>query len=403
MFSHRTNWDLEENRLTRLLREKRSRGISLADLTASNPTQCGFPTADKVLQGLVTPNSRRYTPDARGSLAAREALAGWYAERRIEISPEQIFLTSGTSEAYSHLFHLLCNPGDSILSSRPSYPLFEHLTRLADVSLVPYDLHYDGEWYFDPAEIDESAPSDVRAIILLHPHNPTGMLVKKGPWERLEAILEKRESSLIADEVFSAYRFDGHDGTVNSFAGAESVLTFTLNGLSKLAGLPQLKLGWMIVSGPLSLRNEAQKRLEIISDAFLSVSVPVQNALPGILATIGSLNDPIRERVTRNLRALRTAIDSYQPSAPVSLLCPEGGWNAVLRLPDSFSDEEWCLQFLERGDVVTHPGYYFDFARGAYVVVSLLPQETEFAGGVSTLLSIVAEHAGPPLRDFVKA
>jgi len=390
MFSRRTNWNLEDNRITRLLREKRRNGTSLTDLTESNPTQCGLELPKARLRDLLHADNCRYDPDPRGSLTAREAIAQLYARADVQVTPEQIFLTSGTSEAYSHLFRLLCNPGDSVFSPRPSYPLFEHLAQLADISLLPYDLHYDGEWHIEPDEIAEQVRPRLKGMILIHPHNPTGMLIRKASWERMKRVLEKRGSSLIADEVFSAYRFTAGNGDVGSFAANDSILTFTLNGLSKLAGLPQLKLGWIVVSGPASLRQEAMQRLEVITDAFLSVSTPVQNALPAILDAITELTNPIRNRITANLRSLHSAIPA---GGPVTLLSPEGGWNAVLRLPDVWSDEEWCLKLLERENTVVHPGHYFEFGRGSYVVLSLLPDVSEFAEGISRINRVVSEAA----------
>ena len=388
MFSRRTNWNLEDNRITRLVREKLGNGTSLSDLTKSNPTQCGLSLSEEQLGDLLRADNRLYHPDPRGSLNAREAIAQFYARAGAQVSPGQILLTSGTSEAYSHLFRLLCNPGDTVFGPRPSYPLFEHLAQLADITLLPYDLQYDGEWYIEPDDIAGQDRPGIKSMILVHPHNPTGMLFRKAFWEQTKSVLEKRGYSLIADEVFSAYRFTADTGDVDTFATNDSVLTFTLNGLSKLAGLPQLKLGWIVVSGPPSLRQNAMRRLEFISDAFLSVSAPVQNALPAILNALPGLAKPIHDRITANLRTLRAAIPA---GGPVTLFCPGGGWNAVLRLPDFRSDEEWCLQFLERENTLVHPGHYFEFGRGTYVVVSLLPDGSEFAEGVSKINRAVSE------------
>jgi len=386
MFSRRTQWNLEENRLTRLLREKRRQGVPLADFTEANPTRCGFSASAAVLELLSRPGSRFYNPDPKGALSAREAIAGYYAEQSIRVSPEQILLTSGTSEAYAHLFQLLCDPGDSIITLHPSYPLFEHLAQLSDISLVSVALRYDGEWHIDPEELRATVSDTSRGMILVHPHSPTGMLLKEAARLQMESILLQHGCPIIADEVFSSYRHVNDTHAVRSFADSDSILTFTLNGLSKLAGFPQLKLGWIVVSGPATLQQEALKRLEMISDTFLSVSAPVQLALPEILSALPSLTGPILERVLENIGVLQKSVEG----TPVSLLRPQGGWNAVLRMPAVLSDEDWCLQFLENENVIVHPGYFFDFRGGEFVVLSLLPETPEFEQGINRLMSAVS-------------
>lgn len=387
MFSSRTRWDRTENRLARVLAERKGSGAAVMDLTASNPTLAGFPRPPGVLAALSAPEALRYDPDPRGSRAAREAVAADALGRGQRLDPDHVVLTASTSEAYALAFKLLGDPGDAVLAPTPSYPLFEFLATLESVRLGRYSLTHDGAWRLDVASLAAAVGDRTRAVIVVNPNNPTGSYLKR---EEAAALLEfcgERDMAVLSDEVFADYAFAPDPRRVTSLDGGDRALVLAFGGLSKSCGLPQLKLGWIAVSGPPALRDEALARLEIVSDTYLSVGTPVQTAAPALLARRVELQAPIRARVARNLQALRSAV----LGSVASLLPPEGGWSAVLRIPATLSEEDRVCGLLERHGVLVHPGYFFDFESGAHLVLSLLTPEAEFDRGTRLLLADLAE------------
>jgi hypothetical protein len=382
MFSERTRWDLRPNRLAECLAAKRAAGAVVLDLTESNPTRVGLPSPADVLAPLARAEARRYEPLPFGLRAAREAVAADFARRGFPLGPDRVVLSASTSEAYAFLFKLLCDPGDEVLVPRPGYPLFEFLASLESVRVRTYPLAHDGEWHLDLAALRSAAGPRTRAIVVVSPHNPTGACLKRDERDVLEGLCADRSIALVSDEVFADFSFRDDPRRAGSAARDGPALAFTLGGLSKSCGLPQLKLAWAAVSGPEPLRREALARLEVVADTYLSVSTPVQVAAPDLLARREELQAPIRARVRANLEALRAAIG---PGCPATLLEPEGGWSAVLRVPATRSEEERVTRLLEERDVLVHPGYFFDFPREAFLVLSLLPPEADFAEGVGRL------------------
>jgi alanine-synthesizing transaminase len=387
MFAARTNWPLETNRLTRALELHRRSGKELFDLTASNPTECGFSyPREEILDALGNARALLYRPESKGLREAREAVSAYYAGRPgfsgvgATIDPEQIVLTSGTSEAYSHIFRLLCEPGDEILVPAPSYPLFEFLADLADIRLISYPLLYDHGWQIDFASLRAVLTARSRAVLLVHPNNPTGSFVKVAEAAELAEICAARETAIVADEVFLDYTAGAEPAP--SFAFEDRALTFTLSGLSKISLLPQMKLAWTVVSGPENLARGAIDRLEIIADTYLSPGTPVQLALPQFLALRHSLQKQLQERIARNLSALD---EMLRASKCLSRLEYEGGWYAILRAPATGTDEELAVALLERSGVYVHPGHFFNFAQDGFLVVSLLSSETDLRAGVQRL------------------
>lgn len=383
MFSERTSWSLAANRLTLALEARRQAGREILDLTLSNPTQAGIPYPVDLLVPLADPAGLAYEPQARGLLASREAVARDYGRRGWAVGVDRLLLTASTSEAYAYLFKLLCNPGDAILVPRPSYPLFEFLADLEAVRVDRYALAYDGEWHLSVDALERAVTDRTRAVVVVNPGNPTGSYLKRAEAERLFELCASRGLAVISDEVFADYAFAPDPRRLASAVADGPCLAFSLGGLSKSCGLPQLKLGWIAVSGPQRLRAEATARLEVIADTFLSVGTPVQQALPRLLARLLELQAPIAARVRSNLGLLREALAS--PS-PASLLAAEGGWSAVLRVPATEPEEKLVLRLLEREGVLVHPGFFFDFPTEAYLVLSLLPPTEVFARGVAILL-----------------
>jgi alanine-synthesizing transaminase len=383
-FSARTAWNTSETELARAIIERRERGLPLLDLTASNPTHCGF-VYDEV--AILSPLARReslvYDPNPRGMLQSREAVAKYYADHGASVDPEQLFLTTSTSEAYSFLFRLLCDPGDEALIAQPSYPLFDFLAQIENVRLVPYPLFYDHGWRMDAEALRRQVTSKTRAIALVHPNNPTGHFTKDFERAELEELCAEHGLALIVDEVFLDYGVGGHAG--RSFArGPHPVLTFVLSGLSKIAALPQMKAAWIAAFGPEPEFGRALNRLEIIADTFLSMNAPVQCALPAWLAGRERLQAQISARVEENLRRLDTLLSSQ---TLVSRLEVEAGWYAVLRVPALESGEDLALRLIRDHGVSVHPGYFFGFGGDSWLVVSLLTKVREFTGGIDAICS----------------
>jgi aspartate/methionine/tyrosine aminotransferase len=391
MFASRTNWRLETNRLTRALEEHRRSGKELFDLTASNPTTCGFAYPEReILAALTDPRGLVYRPESKGLREAREAVAEYYAGRAgfsgsvARVDPERILLSSGTSEAYSHIFRLLCEAGEEILVPAPSYPLFEFLADLADIHLVPYPLLYDHGWQIDFAPLRAALTPRSRAVLVVHPNNPTGSFVKPREAAELAELCAARGMAIVADEVFLDYKSGAAPAL--TFAISDAALTFTLSGLSKISLLPQMKLAWTVVSGPAAMVHTAIDRLEIIADTYLSPSTPVQLALAKFLSLRHSLQAQLQQRISANLSVL----DSLLPeSKSLARLDREGGWYAILRVPVTATDDDLTVALLERCSVLVHPGHFFNFARDGYLVLSLITPEQEFQEGLRRLQTFI--------------
>ncbi len=387
MFSHRTNWSLSPNTLTRAIEEARTSGQKILDLTVSNPTEAGVrPDSEIVLAALANPAAMHYDPQPRGLLEARQAVCRYYRESHevFELDPERLVLTTSTSEAYSYVFRLLCNAGDEILVPKPSYPLFEFLADLADVKLVPYPLLYDHGWQIDFDSLCKAATPRTRAVILVHPNNPTGSYVSASETSALNAFCRDSGTALIVDEVFLDY---AHNGVPrSSFLTNAEALTFTLSGISKISALPQMKLAWVATCGPKELVVEAGARLEIIADTYLSMNAPVQLAAPVLLDQRKQIQPILRDRLRVNLAELDNQLAS-RPSC-VRLLV-EGGWYVVLRVPAIESDEDLAIRLLREARVSVHPGHFYDFQSEGHLVLSLITEPAYFRDGVGRLLIVV--------------
>ena len=393
MFSKRTGWKLAENAYTRALRAHQQSGRRILDLTASNPTTCGFQYDEAaILSTLGSPASLRYDPDPKGLLSARVAIASYYREMnpRADVDPERLMLTTGTSEAYSFLFRLLCEPGDEVVVAQPSYPLFEFLAAIQDIRLRPFRLLYDHGWQIDFHALEQAITKRAKAILLVHPNNPTGQFIRRDEADKLRSICAQRGLALVIDEVFLDYRLARSNSPASrhgTFAAEPRALTFALSGLSKVSALPQMKIGWIAASGPDALVRDALARLEIISDTYLSLSAPLQNALPGLLAERRRMQPQLIARVETNLANLDAALAGQRL---VSRLEMEGGWYAVLRVPAIQSDEEFAIRLLEQHGVLVQPGHFYEFPGDGYLVVSLLTPTEDFSRGVRELLACVA-------------
>jgi aspartate/methionine/tyrosine aminotransferase len=383
-FSARTSWDLAETDLTRAIRARRATGLPLIDLTASNPTRCGFAYDEKaILDALAQPASLVYDPNPRGMLTAREAVWRYYAGHNADIDAESVFLTPSTSEAYSYLFRLLCDPGDEVLIAQPSYPLFDFLAQIESVRLVPYPLFYDHGWNLDAEALRQRITPRTRAIALVHPNNPTGHFTRSSERRELESICAEHELALIVDEVFLDYGLAGNGEP--SFAGGEHpVLTFVLSGLSKIAALPQMKAAWVAAFGPPGLLGQASARLEVIADTFLSMNAPIQLALPAWLEGRGAVQNQILDRLRSNLGLL----DRELAGTSISRLEVEAGWYAALRVPAIEPDEELAVRLVRDYGVEIHPGHFFGFADSGWLVLSLLTAPGELLAGIDAILFI---------------
>ena len=389
----------------------RAQGVDVTDLTESNPTRVGLRYPPALFNSLAVPAGLRYEPSPRGLPRARQAVASWLshpphdggslaatksAERSIPhaavgtrlIDPGHIALTASTSEAYACLFKLLCDPGDHVLVPQPSYPLLEHLARFEGVEPVPYPLAYHGNWRIDIAALSEATGSQARAIVVVNPNNPTGSYLAPDDHDSLTTLCQERDLRLIVDEVFNPYPIDPLPESGRSVLGQPAdVLTFVLGGLSKAVGLPQVKLGWIVVDGPDSQVRPALDALDLVLDAYLSVSTPVQLAAERLLTDGASLTEQVRSRTTANHRILARLIADY-PAA--GLLRTEGGWHAVIQVPATETEESLVLRLLEQDHVLVYPGYFFDFPREAFLVTSLLPEPERFGPAVKRVLACAA-------------
>ena len=389
MFSSRLPATLATNAISRAVAALRAARVPLLDLTETNPTNVGLNYPPRALEPLADPAARRYEPEPLGLPAARAAVAAAYAKAGTPVQPGQVVITASTSEAYSSLFKLLCDPGDQVLVPQPSYPLFESLTRLDDVSAEPYRMDYHGLWSIDRDSLGRAFGPRTRAVLVVSPNNPTGSMLRSADRDWLVEQCASRGIALISDEVFADYPLrPGRDAS--SLLGDIRALTFALGGLSKSAGLPQVKLGWMVVSGPPADTSAAMNRLEIICDTYLSVSTPVQMAAASLIDAGAEIRSAIRERIAGNFEALERLVGGA--GSAVSILQPEGGWSVVLRVPATQTEEALVLRLLEEVRVLVHPGFFFDFASEAFVVVSLLPEPGTFREAIERTLTIV--HGG---------
>lgn len=380
-YSRRLPWTATENAIARALRDRRAPYV---DLTESNPTRAGLLPAAQ-LDALSDPRALRYDPDPKGLLPAREAVAEYYRDSRgAAVDAESIVLTASTSEAYALLFKLLCDPGDCVLVPEPSYPLFAYLTALEGIRAVPYPLRFDGEWHLDAAALQ--IPAETRAVVVVSPGNPTGAFLKQAEREALAERCARAGCALVCDEVFADFALVPDPRRVPTVAAHGDVLAFALSGLSKVCGLPQLKLSWCAAAGPLEEVARAMHRLELIADTYLSVATPVQLAAARLLRSRHDFQRRVIERIRSNRAALLRA---RAADAPWDVLHTEGGWSAILSVPRTRSEEDWALALLEEG-VLVHPGWFFDFPSGAHLVVSLLPPEGDFAGAAATLARVLA-------------
>jgi alanine-synthesizing transaminase len=379
VFSSRLQWDSQPNPLSTLLAEKRRSGAAILDLTESNPTRAGLAyPGSELLAALTDLRALQYDPDPRGLLAAREAVAEYYAQRGMDVPVSRILLTASTSEAYSYLFKLLADPGDEILVPRPSYPLFDYLAAMESVRVIQYPLGYDGVWHIDFNALASAITPRTRAIVAVNPNNPTGSYLKRMEWERLQTF----GLPILSDEVFSDFAFASDANRVTTLTGSSSTLTFAMSGLSKIAGLPQMKLGWIVAGGP--DHATALAGLEWIADTFLSVATPVQWALPRILAASAAVQEQIRRQTRVNLDHLIERTSA--PGSPCRCLHAEGGWYAILEVPRIRTEEEWALGLLADSDVLVQPGFFYDFEGEAFLVLSLLTPPAVFAEGLRRIL-----------------
>ena len=384
MFSDRTNWKLAHNRFTQALDEVRVSGANIFDLTLSNPTRAGLNYDEPAILGaLASRQALDYDPQPKGLRQAREAVARYYAEAHeiADLNPDQLVLTTSTSEGYSYVFRLLCNAGDEVLVPKPSYPLFEFLADLQDVKLVPYPLIHDHGWQIDFSSLEKAVSEHTRGIVLVHPNNPTGSYVQAHEAASLNEFSRQHRLALIVDEVFLDYAHDGRPRP--SFAANQDVLTFTLSGLSKIAGLPQMKVAWIASSGPPASVTAAMELLEVIADTYLSMNAPVQWAMRVLLEQRKNIQRQLLDRVRTNLAELDRQLAQQKSCQRLSV---EGGWYAVLRVPVTRSDEDLAIELVQKKSLLVHPGHFYDFPSDGYLVLSLITPAGEFAEGISRVL-----------------
>jgi alanine-synthesizing transaminase len=385
MFSRRTDWKLTPNRFTQVQQELLAEGREMLDLTISNPTRAGLQyDAKAVLDALVDPTAMDYDPQPKGLRSAREAVAGYYVERNADVDPESIILTTSTSEGYSYAFRLLCNADDEILVPKPSYPLFEFLADLQDVTLGSYPLLYDHGWQIDFPSLSKAVTNRTRAVVIVHPNNPTGSFVADEERAALNKFCREHNLALIVDEVFLDY---AHDGVGRpTFSVNQGVLTFTLSGVSKISGLPQMKLAWIVASGPEQAVSAALARLEVIADTYLSMSAPIQLAAPALLEQRHSIQALLRDRVRVNLGRLDRGLVKQKSCRRLKV---EGGWYAVLRVPVTQSDEDLAIEILRQRSVLVHPGHFYDFPSDGYLILSLITPPENFRQGIARVLDLL--------------
>jgi len=384
MFSRRTDWKLTPNRFTQAQQEAHAAGREVLDLTISNPTRAGFDyDRQAILRAFSNPAALDYDPQPKGLLTARHAVAEYYRHRG-KVNPESLVLTTSTSEGYSFVFRLLANPDDEVLVPKPSYPLFEFLADLQDVKLVPYPLLYDHGWQIDLAALEKAVTPRTRAVVLVHPNNPTGSYVSQDERTALNKLCREHHLALIVDEVFLDY---AHDGSLPaSFASNAEALTFALSGISKISALPQMKLAWIAASGPADQLEPALSRLEIIADTYLSMNTPVQLAASTLIDQRHSIQPQLLDRVRANLAELDRQLARQKTCQRLAVA---GGWYAILRVPATQSDEDLAIELLRKTGVLVHPGHFYDFPRDGYLVLSLITQPEQFQEGIGRVLKLL--------------
>ena len=385
MFSRRTNWNLSPNRFAQALENTRRAGREILDLTASNPTTIGLDFDPALLDAFTHPQALRYSPEPRGLRSAREAVSEYYRSRADRVSPDNVILTTSTSEAYTFVFRLLCDPGDEVLIPSPSYPLFEFLADLQDVRLKPYPLFYDHGWHVDVHALRSAVTDRTRAIMAVHPNNPTGSYLRPGEISDLNTLSSERNLPLVIDEVFLDFAHDALQRP--SFAVNSGTLTFTLSGLSKISGLPQMKFAWIVVSGPEASARAALERLEVIADTYLSMNTPTQLAAPALFQQRVSFQSQLMARMRANLTELDSQLARQSLCRRLDV---EGGWYVTLRVPVTRSDEDLAIALLEQRDVLVHPGLFYDFPGDGYLVLSLIAPEPTFREGLTRTLSLMS-------------
>lgn len=389
MFSHRTDWKLTPNRFSGAQREVLAAGAEVLDLTVSNPVRAEIRYDDETILGaLASPQSMDYDPQPQGLRSARDAVANYYREQHeeFEVDPESIVLTTSTSEGYSYVFRLLCNADDEILVPRPSYPLFEFLADLQDVKLVPYPLLYDHGWQIDFPSLYKAVNHRTRAVVVVHPNNPTGSYVENAERSALNDFCREFDLALIVDEVFLDY---AHDGAARpTFAVNQGALTFTLSGLSKISGLPQMKLAWLVTSGPGERVAEAMGRLEVIADTYLSLNAPIQLAAAVLLDQRKNIQPILIDRLRINRGELDRQLAKQKTCERLDV---QGGWYAVLRVPVKQSDEDLAIALLKERSVLVHPGHFYDFPADGYLIVSLITPPGLFRQGIAQVLEALAD------------
>jgi len=384
MFAARTNWNLTPNPLAEALEGHKSGGRPLLDLSASNPTECGLKyDRAAIMRSLCVPASLHYHPDPKGFKSARQAVSDYYAGQGERVAIDDLILTASTSEAYSFIFRLLCNPGDELLIPTPGYPLFDFLADVNDVKLTRYACFYDHGWHIDMHALKQAITPRTRGVIVVHPNNPTGHFTKPEETAELNQICSARQMAIIADEVFLDFSLGAPQ---KSFVANTGALTFTMSGISKISGLPQMKFAWLVVSGPEDIKREALARLEMIADTYLSLNAPIQLAAPTLLQQRAAFQQQLMARVRTNLDELDSQLAGNNH---LSRLLVEGGWYAVLRIPSTRTDEELTIELLEKHDVYLHPGHFYDFPSDGYLVVSLITRERDFSEGVRRILSAI--------------
>lgn len=384
MFSRRTEWKLTPNRFTQAQADLRAAGMEILDLSVSNPTRAELRYDDEaILQAFVQPEALDYDPQPKGLLAARQAVTRYYhdAHGLYGIDPEGLIVTTSTSEGYSYVFRLLCNPDDEILVPKPSYPLFEFLAELQDVKLTPYPLIYDGGWQIDFPSLYQAVNHRTRAVVVVHPNNPTGSYATPAEVEALNRFCTEYNLALIVDEVFLDYAHDG--APRSSFVANDQTLTFTLSGISKISGLPQMKVAWVATSGPEEQKSEALARLEVIADTYLSMNAPLQLATPALLDQRKGIQPLLLDRVRNNVRELDRQLTHQKTCERLRV---DGGWYVVLRVPALQSDEDLAIDLLRKVAVLVHPGHFYDFPKDGYLVLSLITPGDAFREGIKRIL-----------------
>lgn len=386
MFSKRTDWKLTQNRFTETQHQLEKSGRAVLDLTVSNPTRVGVQHDERIFQSLLNPKALDYDPQPKGMLSAREAVVNYYRDqyKGSDFDPESLILTTSTSEGYSYVFRLLCNPQEEILVPKPSYPLFEFLADLQDVKLVPYPLLYDHGWQIDFPSLNNAVTSKTRAVVLVHPNNPTGSYVSQSEQNALNKFCNEHGLALIVDEVFLDY---SHDAARRpTFAANNAALTFTLSGLSKISALPQMKLAWIVTSGPGEQVHAAMQRLEVIADTYLSVNAPIQLATAVLLDQRRIVQSFLLRRLQVNLEEFDQQLSRQKSCVRLHV---EGGWYAVLRVPVTQSDEDLAIAIMKNLSVLVHPGHFYDFASDGYLIVSLITEPKEFSEGIKRVLDFL--------------